>query len=100
VIKAVVDQGARGLVIAAAGAGATSGTQEDGIRYALDKGVLVVTTSRTGGGRVSPRSSAPSAPRRQLQGEDLAPVKARILLMLALTKTQDGGVIQRMFTEY
>ena len=100
VIKAVVDQGARGLVIAAAGAGATSGTQEDGIRYALDKGVPVVTTTRTGGGRVSPRRGAPSAPRLQLQGEDLAPVKARILLMLALTKTQDGGVIQRMFTEY
>jgi L-asparaginase len=100
VIKAVVDQGARGIVIAAAGAGATSGTQEDGIRYAVDKGVVVVTATRTGGGRVAARGRATSGPRLQIQGEDLAPVKARILLMLALTKTQDGAVIQRMFTEY
>jgi L-asparaginase/Glu-tRNA(Gln) amidotransferase subunit D len=27
-------------------------------------------------------------------------VKARLLLMLALTKTQDGAEIQRMFIEY
>ena len=100
VIKAVVDQGAKGIVIAAAGAGATSGTQEEGIRYAVDKGVFVVTTTRTGGGRVAARGRPSSAPRLQIQGEDLAPVKARILLMLALTKTQDGAVIQRMFTEY
>ena len=100
VIKAVVDQGAKGIVIAAAGAGATSGTQEEGIRYAVDKGVFVVTTTRTGGGRVAARGRASSAPRLQIQGEDLAPVKARILLMLALTKTQDGAAIQRMFTEY
>jgi len=43
---------------------------------------------------------ASSPPRFQIQGEDLAPVKARILLMLALTKTNDGAEIQRMFTEY
>jgi len=35
-----------------------------------------------------------------LAAEDLAPVKARILLMLALTKTQEPAEIQRMFTEY
>jgi L-asparaginase len=100
VIKAVVDQGARGIVIAAAGAGATSGTQEEGIRYAVNKGVVVVTTTRTGGGRVAARGRATSGPQLQIQGEDLAPVKARILLMLALTRTHDGAVIQRMFTEY
>jgi L-asparaginase len=99
-IKAVVDQGARGIVIATAGAGATSGTQEEGIRYAVAKGVFVVTATRTGGGRVAARDKASSAPGWRIQGEDLAPVKARILLMLALTKTQDAAVIQRMFTEY
>jgi L-asparaginase/Glu-tRNA(Gln) amidotransferase subunit D len=35
-----------------------------------------------------------------LGSEDLAPVKARILLMLALAKTQDPTEIQRIFTEY
>lgn len=99
VIKAIVDQGAKGIVVAAAGAGALSGTQGEGVLYALQKGVFVVTTTRTGSGRVASPGTATAASFR-IQGEDLAPVKARILLMLALTKTKDGAEIQRMFTEY
>ncbi len=108
-IRSAADLGARGLVIASAGAGATSGTQQDGIRYATDKGVVVVTSTRTGTGRV-PAGRGNRAmgqdgggyyQRRMVLGsEDLAPVKARILLMLALTKTQDPTEIQRMFTQY
>jgi L-asparaginase/Glu-tRNA(Gln) amidotransferase subunit D len=33
-------------------------------------------------------------------GEDLAPIKARILLMLALTKTKDTAELRRIFSEY
>jgi L-asparaginase len=108
-IKAAVDQGAKGIVIATAGAGATSGTQRDGITYALEKGVFVVATTRTGGGRIAARQPTPGATpttgqrspfERSIAGEDLAPVKARLLLMLALTKTQDGAEVQRMFIEY
>ncbi len=109
-IKAAVDQGAKGIVVAAAGAGATSGTQRDGLYYAMEKGVFVVTTTRAGSGRIAARQRPASgagpaaAPdpkfERFIAGEDLAPVKARLLLMLALTKTQSGADIQRMFTEY
>ena len=108
-IRSAVDFGARGLVIASAGAGATSGTQQDGIRYATDKGVVVVTSTRTGNGRIPAGRGARALAseggghyqRRMVLGsEDLAPVKARILLMLALTKTQDPAEIQRMFTQY
>jgi L-asparaginase len=106
-IKAAVDQGARGIVVAGAGAGATSGTQREGIAYALAQGVFVVTTTRTGSGRIAARSrpasttaAAPNARDRAIAGEDLAPVKARLLLMLALTRTQSGADIQRIFTEY
>ena len=105
VIKAMVDQGAKGIVIASAGAGATSGTQGEGIRYALQKGVFVVTTTRAGSGRIAgqvrPRgqTAQPSGDLR-IEGEDLAPLKARILLMVALTKTSDPAEIQRMFLEY
>jgi L-asparaginase len=107
-IKAAVDQGAKGIVIATAGAGATSGTQSEGTRYALEKGVFVVTTTRAGSGRIAARPrlvnpAAPAAPNpreRAIAGEDLAPVKARILLMLALARTQNAAEIQRMFTEY
>jgi L-asparaginase len=103
VIKALVDQGAKGIVIASAGAGATSGSQGDGIRYAVEKKVFVVTSTRTGSGRIAARRREPAAgapPTYRISAEDLAPLKARILLMLALTRTQDGNEIQRMFTEY
>ena len=36
----------------------------------------------------------------RIVGEDLSPVKARVLLMLALTRTADRDEIQRMFSEY
>jgi L-asparaginase len=107
-IKAAADAGAKGIVIAGAGAGATSGTQPAGIEYALKKGVFVVMTTRTGSGRIAAgrggrgRGGAPPSEeqRRRIAGEDLLPVKARILLMLALTKTNDPGEIQRVFMEY
>jgi len=136
-IKAAVDFGAKGVVIASAGAGATSGTQSDALSYAANKGVVVVTTTRAGSGRISggrsmgaPTAAAigataaapvtvgavgsatgagsqPAGPaqasrgrRAFVGGEDLQPIKARILLMLALTKTSDPIEIQRMFLEY
>jgi L-asparaginase len=106
-IKAAVDAGAKGIVIAGAGAGATSGTQPAGIDYALKTGAFVVTTTRTGSGRIAGRGGRgrggepPSEEqRRRIAGEDLLPVKARILLMLALTRTSDPAEIQRMFTQY
>jgi L-asparaginase len=107
-IKAAVDNGAKGIVVATAGAGANSGTQGEGIAYALEKGVFVVTTTRAGSGRiagrprvVNPAAGATPNPRdRAIAGEDLAPVKARILLMLALATTQNPAEIQRMFLEY
>jgi L-asparaginase len=97
-IKALVDQGARGIVIASAGAGATSGTQQEGVRYALEKGVFVVVTTRAGSGRIAAGFRRSGSFR--IQGEDLQPLKARILLMLALAHTKEATEIQRMFTEY
>jgi len=110
-IKAAVDSGAKGIVMATAGAGATSGTQNEGLAYAAEKGVFVVTTTRTGAGRISPpptqlppgfQPNAEQLLRRRfaIGGEDHIPVKARVLLMLALSKTSDRDEIQRIFSEY
>jgi L-asparaginase/Glu-tRNA(Gln) amidotransferase subunit D len=106
-IKAAVDHGAKGIVIASAGAGATSGTQREGIEYAVDRKVFVVTSTRTGSGRIAasrrPRTAdgtERSETGYRIAAEDLAPVKARILLMLALAAHADGAAIQRMFSEY
>lgn len=119
VIKALVDLGAKGIVIAGAGAGATSGTQNEGLDYAAEKGVFMVTSTRTGAGRIAPPnrgqggqagqgqgpppSLTPAQQRRRafsISAEDHIPVKARILLMLALAKTQNRDEIQRVFSEY
>ena len=109
-MKAAVDAGAQGLVMATAGAGATSGTQNEGITYAADQGVFVVRSTRTGGGRVAdgrgfvpPGGLSQDEQRRRrmlVAAEDLTPVKARILLMLGLTRTKDRDVLQRYFLEY
>lgn len=110
-IKAAVDHGAKGIVIAGAGAGATSGTQQEGIVYALKKGAFVVTTTRTGSGRIaapqgtgrgggSATTLTSDEQRHRIAGEDLQPLKARVLLMLALARTTDPLEIQRIFTEY
>jgi L-asparaginase len=107
-IRAAVDAGARGIVVATA-AGATSGTQIEGIRYAIDRKVAVVFSTRTGGGRIAPRPASPPSNTngpdtrvvaRGIAAQDLAPLKARVLLMLALTRTTDPVEIQRMFSEY
>jgi L-asparaginase len=87
--------------------------QRDGEVYAVKKGVIVVTTTRTGSGRIAPprpgntpepveggaNAVTPDARRRFIAGEDLLPVKARVLLMLALARTSDRADIQRMFSE-
>lgn len=93
-IRAAVDAGAQGLVIATAGAGALSGTQGEGLAYAASKGVPVVITTRTGSGRISGDGGT------RIAGEDLAPIKARILLMLGLARTKDIAELRRMFREY
>ena len=108
-IRAARDLGADGMVIAAAGAGATTPAQADAIEEVIADGAVVVIASRTGGGRVpgrlrrvgarNERADSPDAPRR-VSGESISPVKARVLLMLALARTLDGGEVQRMFTMY
>jgi L-asparaginase len=108
-IRAAVDAGAKGVVIAGAGAGALSGTQADGLDYAASKGVIIVSGTRTGAGRIipvrgqPPDNATPEQLRRRemtVQAEDHIPVKARILLMLALTRSQKRDEIQRIFSEY
>jgi L-asparaginase len=96
IIRAAVDAGARGVVIATAGAGAMSGTQNEGVKYAMSKDAFVVSTTRTGGGS----TGGGRGTSRRVGGGDLLPVKARILLMLTLATTTDPAEVQRIFSEY
>jgi L-asparaginase len=91
-IDAAVNAGAKGLVIAGAGAGATTPGMSPALRRAAQKGVVIVTGSRTGSGRVA-------GSRRRASAGDLNVQHARILLMLALTEAGDTEGVAKIFAE-
>lgn len=89
-VDALVDAGARGLVVAGVGRGGTTPSQSRALRRATEQGVIVLTSNRTGGGRVG-RPITPENLRDLPEGRgvtlgagDLNPQKARMLLSLAL----------------
>ena len=73
-VRAAVDNGARGLVIAMAGADVTGGSLAPGIGYAIRKGIPVVAATRTGSGRIAP-ASASRLGEGLVAAEDLAPAQ-------------------------
>jgi L-asparaginase len=98
-IEAAGNAGAKGLVSAATGAGRPTPAEETALDKAYkQKGTIVCICSRVAAGRVG-RSPA-LIKRGFVAGDNLQPWKARVLLSLALTKTNDPDAIQRMFDTY
>jgi L-asparaginase len=89
-IDAFVAAGARGIVV-------TGGSRE-AIERGQAEGVVFVRSDRKGSGRVMRSDSA--ADRGVVTSDNLPPHKARVLLRLALTRTEDPAEIQRIFDEY
>jgi L-asparaginase len=98
-IRAAIEAGARGLVIASAGAGSLSASQASALQVARRAHVPVVVASRVPAGRVDP-DDVPESAALVIAGGTLTPVKARILLMLALATSLDAPGIARVFREY
>ncbi|WP_248927912.1 type II asparaginase [Paenibacillus hamazuiensis] len=96
--KAAVEAGAKGIVIAGSGDGSLSKKDEEGAKEAREKGALIVRSSRTGSGPVT--HSKDDDEKGFVTSDSLNPQKARILLMLALTKTNDPAVIQMYYDQY
>jgi L-asparaginase len=61
---------------------------------------VIVRSSRVGQGIVARNGEADDDKLDFVVSDTLNPQKARILLMLALTKTTDSKEIQKMFWEY
>ena len=96
-IDAALEHGkAGGLVIAVSPTGAPAPGMKEALNRAADNGVPVVYANRGGQDRL--RIMQPDEP--FIAGDNLNPQKARVLLMLALTKTRDFVEIQRIFNEY
>jgi L-asparaginase len=100
--ETLVAGGVRGIVFAGTGAGGLSTIEREALKPLLglpaESRPVLVRSSRTGNGRVIATKTYDSL--GMIAADTLNPQKARILLMLALTRTRDQHEIQRMFSEY
>lgn len=96
--KALFENGTKGIVVAGSGAGSIHEAQKEVLKELLAKGLKVAVSSRVVAGRVA--VSEADKKLGFISAEDLNPQKARILLMLALTKTNDVKKIQEYFLKY
>ena len=92
-VEASIRGGAKGLVIAAAGVGAVTAGQLDAIAAALRSRMPVVVASRVPDGAVT----TADVPKGTIPSGTLSPVKARVLLMLALARGMRGPELERLF---
>ena len=105
VIRSFVKDGdVDGIVVTGLGLAGIPGAVFDAVQEARAKGIPVVVSTRVPTGRVFPLSASKgSALSLKAIGcvlaDNLSPQKARILLMLALTKTRDSEVVQKYFDQ-
>ncbi len=101
-IRALIEDGVDGIVLAGTGAGLISAVERTALGSVMalpsDARPVVVRSNRTGSGRVVPLGAYDE--RGMIPADTLNPQKARVLLMLALTRTRDHDEIRRMFSEY
>ncbi len=95
-VEAAVENKVKGLISAGMGNGHQPKIVNEALSAATKKGIPVVRCSRTGQGVITRN---PSFDDRYgfIAGGSLSPQKARLLLALILTKTNDHEEIQRMF---
>jgi len=101
-IQAAIKSGARGIVFAGTGNGTLSISEATVVKeinaMSAASRPALVRSSRVGNGRVTPTAEFDAM--NIVPSDTLTPQKARILLMLALTKTSDSKEIRRIFSEY
>jgi L-asparaginase len=102
-IRSLVRDGTvQGLVIAGLGLGDVTGLMFDAIQEARMRAIPVVISTRVPTGRVFPLNAAKGGALALktigcVLADNLSPQKARILLMLALTRSHDTGALQHYF---
>jgi len=96
--NAFVASGDKGIIHAGVGDGSLASTVVPSIVEARQKGVIVVRSSRVGQGIVARNGEADDDKLDLVVSDTLNAQKARILLMLALTKTNDTKESKRFST--
>jgi L-asparaginase len=97
-IRAYAQAGCAGLVAAGLGSGSSPRAFLDALTELARSGVPVIVASHSPGGRVMGRRIF--LDRGLIPADNLQPRKARVLLMLALTRTRERAEIQRMINTY
>lgn len=87
-------EGVKGIIVATTGLNPAERTYYESLQR---RGVVIAATFPSGEHVASP---SPGEEPNLIAVERLSPVRARILLMLALTKTRNVEEIQRIFSEY
>ncbi len=99
-VDAFVAAGAKGIIHAGVGDGSLASKVVPALKAARQKGAIIVRASRVGQGILARNGEANDDELDFVAADTLNPQKARILLMLALTKTTSTKEIQRMFYTY
>ena len=99
-IDAFVAAGDKGIIHAGVGDGSLAAKVVPALKAARAKGAIIVRASRVGQGILARNGEANDDELDFVAADTLNPQKARILLMLALTKTNNTKDIQRMFWTY
>jgi L-asparaginase len=99
-IEAATKAGAKGIVHAGTGNGSIGKQEYPAVEAALKNGLVVVRSARVGNGIIARNGEADDDKYGFIASDNLNPQKARILLMLALTKTTNPKEIQEIFYKY
>jgi len=99
-IDMLVGKKVDGIVIAGVGNGNFNKAYTEAVKRAVAAGVVVCRASRTPSGRVVLHDEINDDELGTIVSDDLTPQKARILLMLGLTKTKDKKQLQEFFFKY
>jgi L-asparaginase len=99
-IDLLISKKVDGIVIAGVGNGNFNKVYTDAVKRAVAAGIIVCRASRTPSGRVVLHDEINDDELGTVVSDDLTPQKARILLMLGLTKTKDKKQLQEFFFKY
>ena len=99
-IEAAAKNGAKGIVTAGVGNGNMTGPALEMVRKVLGKGVVVVRASRVTSGSVGRNVEVNDDEVGTVASAELNPSRARVLLKLALMKSNDPATIQQYFYDY
>lgn len=99
-VNAAINEGVKGIVYAGLGNGNYPNQVGKSLERASKSGIIVCRSARAGSGRVTLENEVDDKVLGFIVSDDLNPQKARVLLMLALTKTSNKEELQEIFFKY